>query len=91
MRLWRRRPRAVMPAAPAVPAVRLWRGRDPRSAILTVDVDGLCLVSAPWMRPAPCVRCGRAAAGRWHEYGTPELHPVHAECLRALKRELVGS
>ncbi len=79
MRLWRRRP------------VRLWHGRDARESVLTIDVDGLAAVTAPWVPAEPCVRCGRPTAVRWHEYGTRRLHAVHAECLRVIRWELVPS
>lgn len=70
--------------------VKLWRGRDARECILTVELDGVVLVSAPWLRPQPCARCGRLTTMRWHEFFAPVLWPVHAECARATRRELVS-
>jgi hypothetical protein len=58
------------------------------AGVLTIDCDGLCLVTAPWVPPRRCLRCGYAARGRWHQYGTRRLHAFHAECLRAARREL---
>jgi hypothetical protein len=77
VRLWRRR-------GP------LYRGRPLRDWILTVDCDGACAITAPWIKPEPCVSCGRLTVMRWHEYFTPKLWPVHAECLGAKRRELLA-
>jgi len=68
--------------------VKRWKGRPARDAILAVDVGGLCVVTAPWLRPEPCVRCARPATGRFNEYGTTRMFAVHAECARAVRAEL---
>ena len=66
-------------------------GGDARKSIMAIDVAGLTLVTAPWVRPEPCVRCGLPTTGRFNEFGSARLLATHAECLRAARRELAAT
>jgi hypothetical protein len=78
--------------------MKRWRGRPASEYVLTVDCGGaegkpgrIYLVTAPWVKPEPCTRCGRPTLMRFNAYPTTVLYPAHVECAKVTLAELMDA